>query len=53
MPVKQKNGGGNRYIVFTDPPSLLPGELKQKAIDLFLPSGKNKYGGSADILSFT
>ena len=53
MPVKQKNGGGNRYIVYTDPPSLLLGELKQKAIDLFFPSGKNKYGGSADILSFT
>ena len=53
MPVKQKNGGGNRYIVYTDPSSLLLGELKQKAIDLFFPSGKNKYGGSADILSFT
>ena len=53
MPVKQKNSGGNRYIVYTDPPSLLLGELKQKAIDLFFPSGKNKYGGSADILSFT
>ena len=53
MPVKQKNGGGNRYIVYTDPPSILLGELKQKAIDLFFPSGKNKYGGSADILSFT
>ena len=29
------------------------GELKLKANDLFFPSGKNKYGGSADILSFT
>ena len=29
------------------------GELKQKAIDLFLPNGKNKYDGSVDILSFT
>ena len=29
------------------------GELKQKAIDLFFPSGKNRYSGSADILSFT
>ena len=28
-------------------------ELKQKAIDLFFPSGKNKYGGSVDISSFT
>ena len=41
MPVKQKNAGENRYIVYTDSPSLLLGELKQKAVDLFFPSGKN------------
>ena len=43
MPVKQKNGGGNRYIVYTDPPSLLLGELKQNAIDLFSPAVRTDF----------
>ena len=43
MPVKQKNGGGNRYIVYTDPTSLLLGELKQKGIYLFSPAVKTDF----------
>ena len=48
VPVRQKNGGGNRYVAYTasEPPTVE--ELKQKATALFFPDGKSAFAGSVD-----
>lgn len=48
VPVRQKNGGGNRFVAYTasEPPTVE--ELKQKATALFFPDGKSAFAGSVD-----
>ena len=48
VPVRQKNGGGNRFIAYTndDPPSLE--EIMEKASALFFPGGKSVFAGHLD-----
>ena len=48
VPVRQKNGGGNRFVAYTasEPPTVA--ELKQKATALFFPDGKSAFAGSVD-----
>ena len=47
-PVRQKNGGGNRFVAYhaSEPPTVE--ELKQKATALFFPDGKSAFAGSVD-----
>ena len=48
VPVRQKKGGGNRFVAYTasEPPTVE--ELKQKATALFFPDGKSAFAGSVD-----
>ena len=48
VPVRQKNGGGNRFVAYTasEPPTVE--QLKQKATALFFPHGKSAFAGSVD-----
>ena len=48
VPVRQKNGGGNRFVAYTasEPPTVE--EVKQKATALFFPDGKSAFAGSVD-----
>lgn len=48
VPVRSKNGGGNRFIAYTDvePPSLE--ELMEKASALFFPGENNVFAGHLD-----
>ena len=48
VPVRQKKGGGNRFVAYTasEPPTVE--ELKQKATVLFFPDGKSAFAGSVD-----
>ena len=43
VPVRQKNGGGNRFVAYTasEPPTVE--EVKQKATALFFPDGKSAF----------
>ena len=45
VPVLQKNGGGNRFITYTDADPLRIEELVEKACALFFPGGKNNFAG--------
>ena len=48
VPVRQRNGGGNRFVAYTalEPPTVE--EVKQKATALFFPDGKSAFAGSVD-----
>ena len=48
VPVRQKNGGGNRFVAYSalEPPTVE--DLKEKASALFFPDGKNDFAGSVD-----
>ena len=50
LPVRQRNGGGNRFVAYTtsEPPTVE--EQKQKATALFFPEGKSafEFAGSVD-----
>ena len=48
LPVRQKNGGGNRFVTYCglEPPTME--ELKQKASALFFPDGKSTFAGLLD-----
>ena len=43
--VRQKNGGGNRFIPYTDEEPLTLETLTQKARALFFPDGENNFAG--------
>ena len=43
--VRQKNGGGNRFIPYTDEEPLKLENLTEKAWALFFPDGENKFAG--------
>lgn len=43
--VRQKNGGGNRFIAYTDTKPLTLEDLTEKACTLFFPNGKNSFAG--------
>ena len=43
--VRQKNGGGNRFIPYTDEEPLKLENLTEKARALFFPDGENKFAG--------
>ena len=48
VPVRQKNGGGNRFVTYggLEPPTAQ--ELKQKASALFFPDGRSAFAGPVD-----
>ena len=48
VPVRQRNGGGNRFISYNalEPPTV--DEIKQKARALFFPDGKSAFAGPVD-----
>ncbi|PFX27866.1 hypothetical protein AWC38_SpisGene7419 [Stylophora pistillata] len=46
--VRQKNGGGNRLITYTDADPLKMKELVERACALFFPGGKNSFAGHID-----
>ena len=46
--VRQKNGGGNRFITYTDADPLKMEELVDRACALFFPGGKNNFAGHID-----
>jgi len=48
VPVRHKNGDGNRFVAYTasEPPTIE--ELKQKATALFFPDGKSAFADSVD-----
>ena len=41
--VRQKNGGRNFFIAYTDTEPLMPKDLAEKACALFFPNGKNSF----------
>ncbi|XP_067026126.1 uncharacterized protein [Acropora muricata] len=43
--VRQKNGGGNRFITYTDEEPIKLETLTEKARTLFFPDGKNNFAG--------
>ena len=43
--VRQKNGGGNRFIPYTDEEPIKLETLTEKARALFLPDGKDNFAG--------
>ena len=43
--VRQKNGGGNRFIPYTDEEPITLETLPEKARTLFFPDGKNNFAG--------
>ena len=40
--VSLKNGGGHRFLLCSEEDTIV--SIKQKAIELYFPNGKNKYG---------
>jgi len=48
VPVRQKNGGANRFVAYiaSEPPTVE--DLKQKATAMFFPGGKSAFAGSVD-----
>ena len=42
IPVSLKNGGGHRFLLSSEEDTIA--SIKQKAIGLYFPNGKNKYG---------
>ena len=51
LPVRQKNGGGNRFIKYlsSDPPTLP--DILERASELYFRGGKNKFAGDFNNLS--
>ena len=43
--VSLKNGGGHRFLLCSEEDTIA--SIKQKAIELYFPNGKNKYGEEA------
>ena len=43
--VSLKNGGGHRFLLGSEEDTIA--SIKQKAIELYFPNGKNKYGEEA------
>ena len=50
LPVRLKNGGGNRFIAYlpSDPPTLP--DILQKASELYFPNGQNRFAGQLNKL---
>lgn len=46
--VKHKNGGGKRYIPFTDDEPLTLEEVKNKGAAVFFPNGRNGFAGDLE-----
>ena len=45
-PVRQKNGGGNRFIEYSDTDPLTIEDTRSKAADVFFPGGENDFAGT-------
>jgi hypothetical protein len=50
MPVRNKNGGGNRYIVYTDSEPLNLKQLQGKVCELFFPGGRSNFGSLEEMV---
>ena len=44
-PVRQKNGGGNRFIQYSDTDPLTIEDVRRKASDIFFPGGECDFAG--------
>ena len=44
-PVCQKNGGGNRFLMYSDAEPLTLIDIMERASSLFFPGGKNDFAG--------
>ena len=44
-PVRQKNGGGNRFIQYSDTDPITIEDVRRKASDVFFPGGESDFAG--------
>eukprot|EP00794_Sanderia_malayensis_P020825 gene20825-22869_t len=52
-PVKQKHGGGNRFLTYTDSEPLSMADVLDKSCSLFFPGGRSNHGGRLEALNKT